>query len=257
MAYFKVHALGSWALVYLGSLKKLGQLLPLRLREAEQQGNLYALLTVWATNSTLHWIAIGDVAAGRAVITEISKRWSLRGYQLQHWNEMMFNALFDLYSGDVLRARRRVVEGFVPMSRSLLTRIQIVGFEVHELQARTALAAGRASKGSEREELLAAAEHHIDKLAREPLPWMKAITMVRRGCLCVARNDTDGAVRQFRAALTACDASELGLYSAATRVRLGELLGGDEGKALRDAGLARLSAEDIKNPEAFVPLYAP
>src|SRR5688500_12263596 len=42
-----VHAMSKWALVYLGSLKKLGQLLPQRLSEAEQQGNLYALSTVW------------------------------------------------------------------------------------------------------------------------------------------------------------------------------------------------------------------
>ena len=252
-----VHALSKWALVYMGSLKKLGQVLPLRHREAEAQGNLYALTTVWASNTTLHWIARDDVATGREVISQISRRWSLRGYQLQHWNEMMSNALFDMYSGDALSARRRVVEGWVPMSRSLLTKIQIVRFEVNELQARTAIAAAGATSGSERKELLATAEHHIAKLAREGLPWMKAITTVRRGCLRAARGDSDGAVREFRAAMTACDATELGIYAAASRVRLGALLGGDEGRALRDEGLARLAAEEIKNPEPFVVLYAP
>jgi hypothetical protein len=231
--------------------------LPLRHREAEEQGNLYALTTVWASNTTLNWIARDDVAAGRAVISQVSKRWSLRGYQLQHWNEMMSNALFDMYAGDVLSARRRVVEGFVPMSRSLLTKIQIVRFEVHELLARTALAAAGATSGTERKELLDTAEHHIAKLAREDLPWMNAITLVRRGCLRAARGDTDGAVREFRTAMTACDATELGLYAAATRVRLGGLLGSDEGRALRDEGLARLAAEEIKNPTAFVALFAP
>ncbi|MEO7093434.1 MAG: AAA family ATPase [Polyangiales bacterium] len=252
-----VHALSKWALVYRGSLKQLGQVLPLRHREAEEQGNLYALTTVWASNTTLSWIARDEVAAGRAVIAQVSKRWSLRGYQLQHWNEMMSNALFDIYSGDVLAARQRVVEGFVPMSQSLLTRIQIVRFEVNELLARTALAAAGATSGAERKELLDTAEHHIAKLAREPLPWMKAITLVRRGCLRAARGDSDGAVREFRAAMPACDATEIGLYSAATRVRLGGLIGGDEGRALRDEGRARLVAEEIKNPEAFVALYAP
>jgi hypothetical protein len=128
---------------------------------------------------------------------------------------------------------------------------------VNELQARTALAAAGATSGAERTELLDTAEHHIAKLAKEDLPWMKAITMVRRGCLRSARGDTEGAVRELRAALTACDATELGAYAAATRVRLGGLLGGDEGRALRDEGLARLAAEEIKNPEPFVTLYAP
>ncbi|MBL9016302.1 MAG: hypothetical protein JNL83_19090, partial [Myxococcales bacterium] len=252
-----VHALSKWALVYHGSLKKLGELLPLRLREAEQQGNLYALSTVWASNSTMNWIANDDIASGRAVITSVSDRWSLRGYQIQHWNRMMSNALFDMYAGDVLSARRRVVEAYEPMSRSLLTKIQIVRFEVNELQVRTALAAATVTTGSEREHQLVAAQRHIEKLAKEGLPWMKAITAVRRGGLCSARGDTDGAARHFRAAVTACDAAEVGLYAAVSRIRLGELLGGDEGRALRDEGLAKLAAEEIKKPDRFVALFAP
>jgi eukaryotic-like serine/threonine-protein kinase len=252
-----VHALSKWALVYMGSFKKLGEVLPLRLREAEQQGNLYALTTVWASNSTMHWIARDDVAGGRSVINRISEQWSLRGYQLQHWNQMQSNTLFDLYAGDVLSARARVVEGWVQMSRSLLTKIQVVRFEVNELQARTALAAASATTGSERTRLLDTAAHHIERIAREHLPHMKAITTVRRAGLCAARGDRDGAVREYRAALTACDATELGAYAAAARVRLGELLGGDEGRVLRDDGQARLAAEDVKKPESFVALYAP
>jgi len=109
----------------------------------------------------------------------------------------------------------------------------------------------------EREQLLATAGHHIDKLAREGLPWMKAITTVRRACLHAVRGDTDKAVDEFRAAVTACDATELGAYAAASRIRLGTLLGGDEGRTLREDGLARLTAEEIKQPESFVALYAP
>ena len=252
-----VHALSKWALVYNGSLKRLGELLPLRLREAEQQGNLYALSTVWASNSTMNWIANDDIASGRTVVTSVADRWSLRGYQVQHWNRMMSNALFDMYAGDVLSARRRVVEAWEPMSRSLLTKIQIVRFEVNELQVRTALAAAAATTGSEREQLLATAQRHIEKLAKENLPWMKAITSVRRAGLCTARGDTAGAVRHFRAAVTACDGAELGLYAAVSRIRLGELLGGDEGRGLREAGLAKLAAEEVVKPDRFVVLFAP
>ena len=61
----------------------------------------------------------------------------------------------------------------------------------------------------------------------------------------------------YRAAVSACDATELGMHAAAARVRLGALLGGDEGSALRDAGLAVLRAEEVKNPDPFVALYAP
>ncbi len=44
---------------------------------------------------------------------------------------------------------------------------------------------------------------------------------------------------------------------AAEVPRLVELLGGDEGEALREAGLEFLRAEDVRNPDALVALYAP
>lgn len=251
------HAMSHWSQVYLGSLKSLGQMLPERLREAELQGNLFAVCALPASISVLHWIGRDDVAGGRAAIARILERWSLRGYQIQHWNEMASNALLDLYAGDVKGARRRVEEGWVPMSKSLLTKIQIVRFEVGELQARTALAAALVSTDSERERLLKIAEHHTVKLGHEHMGWTDAIATLRRGGIRAARKDVDGAVRELRAAVTSCDASALGLHAAAARVRLGELLGGDEGAALKEAGLTALRAEDIKNPDGIVALYAP
>ncbi len=251
------HAFSHWSQVYLGSLKSLGQMLPQRLREAELQGNLFAVCALPASISVLHWIARDDVAGGRAAIAKILERWSLRGYQIQHWNEMASNALLDLYSGEVASARRRVEEGWVPMSKSLLTRVQIVRFEVHELQARTALAAGLVATGSERERYLKIAEHYTARLGREGMAWTDAITTLRRAGIRAARDDTEGAVRELRAGLAACEATHLGLHASAARVRLGELVGGDEGRALREAGLAALRAEDVVRPERVVAVFAP
>jgi tetratricopeptide (TPR) repeat protein/predicted Ser/Thr protein kinase len=251
------HALSHWAQVYLGSLKTLGQMLPERLREAELQGNLFAVCALPASISVLHWIGRDDVAGGRTAIARILERWSLRGYQIQHWNEMASNALLDLYAGDVASARRRVEEAWVPMSGSLLTRVQIVRFEVHELQARTALAAAREGTGSERERFLRIAEEHTAKIGREGMAWTDAITTLRRAGIHAVRGDTTGATRELRAAVAACDAAQLGLHAAAARVRLGALVGGDEGAALGEAGLAALRAEDVKEPERVVALFAP
>jgi len=242
-----MHALSHWSQVYLGSLKSLGQMLPARLHEAELQGNLYAVWALPASISVLHWIGRDDIEGGRKAVLPISERWSLRGYQVQHWNEMASNALIDLYAGDVQGARKRVETGYVPMSRSLLLKVQLLRFEVNELQARTALAAGQ----------LDVAAKFTSKLGKEGMPWMDAIATLRRGGVCAARGDKDGAVRELRAAVPALDTSELGLHAAAARVRLGDLLGGDEGSALREAGLAFMRAEEIKRPEAVVALYAP
>ena len=252
-----VHALSHWAQVYLGSLKTLGQMLPARLHEAQLQGNLYAVWALPATVSVVHWIARDDVAGGRAAVERISERWSLRGYQIQHWNEMASNALLDIYAGDIRAAHKRLAEGWVPMSRSLLTRIQVVRFEVTELRARTALAVARSTTGSERAEFLREAEQHTEPLGHEGLAWTDAIAALRRAGIRDVRGDTAGAITAYRSALAACDAADLGLHAAAARVRLGALVGGDEGTALRDAAFEALRAEEVKNPDAFVPLFAP
>src|SRR5258706_10231591 len=118
------------------------------------------------------------------------------------------------------------------MTRSLLMRIQLLRFENHELQARTALAAALVSEPSERERYLRIAEKFTAKVASEGLGFTNAVATLRRAGIRAARGDHDGAVRAMRAAMEACDAAELGLHAHAARVRLGELIGGDEGKAL-------------------------
>jgi len=249
------HALSHWSQVYLGSLKSLGQMLPKRLHQAELRGDLYA---VWAASiSVLNWLARDDVARGRAAVARVSERWSLRGYQIQHWREMASNVLLDLYIGDARSARRRIESGWAPMSGSLLTRVQFVRFELHELQARTALAVAVSLQGSERARYLHVAERYTSKLGREGMAWTDAIAMLRRAGIRAARGDQDGAVRAYRAALAACSAQELGLHTAAARVRLGELIGGDEGTTLRDTGFAALRAEDVEQPGRMVALFAP
>ena len=252
-----VHALSHWAQVQLGSLKTLGQMLPARLHEAELQGNLYAVWALPATISIVHWIARDDVAAGRAALQMSSERWSLRGYQIQHWNAMASNALLDLYAGDIHSAHQRLTDGWEPMRRSLLTKIQIIRFEVNELRARAAIAVAKVSSGAERDALLALAAQQTERIGKEGHAWTNAIATLRRAGVCEVRGDSAGAIREYRAAVEQCDGAALGMHAAAARVRLGGLVGGDEGAALRDGAIAFMRAEEVKNPEALVALYAP
>ncbi len=252
-----VHALSHWAQVQLGSLRTLGQMLPARLHEAQLQGNLYAVWALPATISMVHWIARDDVAGGRALVDTVSDRWSLRGYQIQHWNAMASNALLDIYAGEVHAAHERLERGWEPISKSLLTRIQVIRFEVTELRARAAIASARASTGTARDRLLALAQQQTEKIGKEGHGWTDAISTLRRAGIHHARGETEAALREYRAAVTACDAADLGAHAAAARVRLGELLGGDEGTELRERAFAMLLAEDVEKPEKLVALYAP
>jgi hypothetical protein len=254
------HALSHWAQCYLGSLKTLGHMLPARLHEAELQGNLYAVWSLSATISVLHWIARDDLEGGRKAVAQIANRWSPRGYQIQHWNDLASGTMLDLYAGDVAAARQRVEDGWKPMNKALLTQVQVIRCEINELQARTAIASAVAcgeGHASERDRYLKIAEHHTKTLGKEGMAWTNAIAILRRAGVSAARGDRETAATELRAAVTACDGAELGMHAAAARLRLADLLGGDEGAALRAAGLAALVAEDVAKPEEFARVFAP
>ncbi|MBE7454022.1 MAG: hypothetical protein HS111_35795, partial [Kofleriaceae bacterium] len=59
------------------------------------------------------------------------------------------------------------------------------------------------------------------------------------------------------AAVDGFAATRMALVELAARWRLGELLGGDEGAALRAAAAAALAAEGVRDPARVVTMLAP
>ena len=75
--------------------------------------------------------------------------------------------------------------------------------------------------------------------------------------LAVLRGDLDAAIEGYRGAAAGFDAIDMGLVSSSARWRLGELLGGDEGRSLVGQVRAALSAEGIVRPDRVVAIFAP
>jgi hypothetical protein len=61
----------------------------------------------------------------------------------------------------------------------------------------------------------------------------------------------------LREAAAGFDAADMALYAAAARRRLGALLGGDAGLALREAADSWMSSEKIRAPARFTAIFAP
>jgi hypothetical protein len=128
------------------------------------------------------------------------------------------------------------------------------------LRARAALAAAaarRASGAGTDRELLRQAARDAKRLERERAPWASGLAkLIRAGAAAVA--DDDASARDLLAgAAQALDGAEMVLYATAARRRLGELMGGDEGRrivARVDEGLA---AKGVRNPALMVAMLAP
>jgi hypothetical protein len=86
---------------------------------------------------------------------------------------------------------------------------------------------------------------------------MRAVPLIAGAGFAVLRGDLDAAVDGYRAAAAGFDALDMMQVACAARWRLGELLGGDDGRALIDQSRAALAAGGVVQPDRLIATFAP
>ncbi|GAC1520410.1 MAG: hypothetical protein NVS3B10_21780 [Polyangiales bacterium] len=245
------------ALGFLGSLSERARQFPAALRDADDRGDLYCAtnLRVGECNGT--WLVKDQPHEARAVIVAAMERWSRRAFHVQHWYELQSLVAIDLYEGNGLAALARLEEQLVPLRRSLLLRLQRIRSLVHYQHGAGALAAASVLRGQDAETMLQRAVAAGRRLQREDGDWMSGLGALihagvshRRGEPAIAVSTLERAIEQLRAA-------DMKLYAAAARSRLGALLGGDGGRAMREEARSAFVAEGVVDPERFIAMMAP
>jgi serine/threonine protein kinase len=246
-----------YSLFYLGELGLLAQLVPARIRHAEERGDLFAALLGKISYSNVYWLMADDVEGARREAEDAVARWSSAGFHVQHFAALTAQVNIDLYRGHGAVAWRRVESQWRALERSILYRIQSSRMEAHSLRGRAALAAAQGALRSERPALLAAVERHARALASAPLRHTSALAALLYAGAAAVRGHGARALRLLDEAAAACAAADLGLYAASARYRRGELTGGDDGRQLRDDAIAQLDAQKVVAPARMIALLAP
>jgi hypothetical protein len=101
------------------------------------------------------------------------------------------------------------------------------------------------------------AEDQARRLGRERLPWTDALSRLIVAGVASVRGDADGAARALTAAAEGFEATDMGLFAAASRRQLGRLLGGDEGRALIARADAWMAAQSVRRPDRMAACLAP
>ena len=94
-------------------------------------------------------------------------------------------------------------------------------------------------------------------LRRNRAPWGIAFADLFDASSSAVEGQTDAAVAGLKRAVESLDAVDLNLYAACARWRLGNLLGGDEGAALRARARQFMEDAEIRAPEKVLRLLAP
>jgi hypothetical protein len=251
-----------WTLYFLGRFAELASRAEELAREARERGDLHAEINLDSGLPAMRWLAADrpdEVAAARARILPRMSR--TRESPQPYWHVMVGEVLEHLYRGDGERALAAIARAspvfrdteiaYVPM-----VRIELLWFEIAALLAsRRALSlAGDVApdQGIERE-----LRARLGRLRRDRLPLGAALATVGDGAFAALQGDHDGAAASWQRARVALENLGCRGHAAAVEVRLGALLGGDEGAALAAQGRAALTVEGVRDPERFARVLVP
>jgi hypothetical protein len=183
-------------------------------------------------------------------------QWTPKGFHVQHWQALIYGVDIDVYEGQPGRAYDAFLAGMPRLEKSLLLH---AGF----IRTMTAFVGGRlavASIGSRpelKQERLADARRAVRKLTRERDPWAHALAHLVTAAADNASGDRAGAIEALRRAIGAMDATETKIFTAPARHRLGQLLGGDEGRGFIEQARDIAAAYGVRDLERWISIYAP
>jgi hypothetical protein len=243
-----------WNLMHLGELKEMRRRLPSLIAEARERGDLLATVNLRIYMSIVS-LADHDPAEAERELTDAMSKWTGKGFNTQHAMALRARLHMLLYRGEIAAARKLVATAWPFLGRSMLFRLQITRIQWLEFRARCALAA--AIDTSNPAPFLRAAERDARRLDHENRPWASAYAQFIRGGIALRRGDAVKAEKLLTKAAASFEAVDMNLCAAVTRRRLGELIGGDRGRALIEETDRWMAIQQIANPAQWTAMYAP
>ncbi len=245
------------AAFHLGELRELGARASLLVEDAARRGDLWAATILGTSSAVAGWLTSDDVPEVRARFEQARRRHHPQSsYQWQDAHLMLGEQRLLRYEGDSASAFSRACEQWPALARSQLLRVHLArGFFSYD-RAASAVGALR-QRGADRSRARAVAREDARVLRRTRMRYAPGWAALIEAGLALADGRRETAAQQLRFALDLLDQSELAIYAAAARRRLGGLLGGDEGAQLLVQGDAAMHAQGVQNLEAMTEMLVP
>jgi len=252
-----VHFQLMWSLFYLGELAEMHRRLPPLLQDARDRGDLFTVsgLTLGLCN-----IVILDREGPERAEEEIHgvlSRWTVRGYHLQHYWALLSRAHVRLHGPSPEDTLGLLGADWQALKRSFLLKVPTIRDESVVLLGRSLLARAATLRGSARRDELARVPGHAKALARGKAAWSRALGALLEAAWLAQTGQAEPARLRLGAAVDQLEACGMRLYAAAARLRLGRLVGGEEGAAMVDKGRAFFRQQGVRNEEGMLQVLVP
>ena len=240
-----------------GELAEVSRRVPELLAAAVEQGNIF-VSTDLRTRMNLIWLANDEPDSARTEVIEALKSWPQEGFNLQHYSSMLALAQIELYTGDAEVAWKHVQGQWPRRCRDrCCCGLQILRVEANHLLARTALATAVFSDRKKRDRLLQIAEKLAQGITKERIAWADPFAALVRAAVASARLERAQAAALLTAASEGFDLGDMGLYAAASRRRLGQVLGDERGRELIETADKWMTSQKIRKPALMTRMLAP
>ena len=243
-------------LTMMGDMDELARRLPPCLHEAQELGALYNEASLRTFCVPRVHLANDRPAEARRESADALQSWSKRGWHTQHLGDLLVRVLSYLHESEGAAALAQMREDWSAVEGSQLLRVEIVRGEVSWLYGNALVLAARQGH-EDRDDLLREAERHARTLAKDAHSLAVAYAAQLNASIALARGRNDRALACYGDAAQAFADLEMGLHAAASQRRQGELLGGEQGRALVLASIERMEGQRVRNPERMAAMYAP
>ncbi|HEX8703727.1 MAG TPA: protein kinase [Myxococcaceae bacterium] len=245
-----------WAtcLWQLGELRKLATLVSTLLEDARERGNLHCETMVRLTSEYLVHLAGDEPERARETLRLGMQRWTQRTYHVQHYRESAARIRLALYLGDGEQARSVSRARRGRLLRSGLMRVHALRVEARYWDALAGLAADPRGQGPVVRQALGAAR----ALEREQVSWAAVpLGALLRAAVARRRGDDAEALRLLTVAEEGARKHGMVLVATFIQRSRGEVLGGDEGRALTTQADAWMNAQSVRRPERMAAILMP
>ncbi len=241
-----------------GKIRELCRVSGVFLDDAVSRGNRFAATIFRTSWSILRWLSTGDLAGARAAVADAKAQCSEDVFYITHLYCMAAQALVDLYAGDdPAAAYGRVAAQWPALERSMIMRIHALA--VVGLRARAACALAAARVTARPAPLLAVAAQvaaRLRRLSYSPISTIAWPEMLD-AAIALARGDRRTALTRVGRAVERFAEYRSGFYLAIANWKKGELVGGDEGRALIESAHEWMTGEGIVDPKRMADTFVP
>lgn len=247
--------------LYAGDYTYIARTTPSLLDQALRKRRVWAATMLSGFAGMMAWLTNDDVRGYRQKLSEARGLW--QPGEDAGWPGMLLlyaEALLAIYTAEPVRAFETFAAEHESARRTPISRMALtgaLGYATHRGRCAAAALGSTSLSPAQRQQLVAALKESIGMLKRRGMTRSQGMGAMLEAALAAAHGQDRKAAEELRAAVAKFDQAEARMHAAAARRRLGQMIGGTEGRELVTGGEAFMREQGVQELEPMTELNCP